>query len=376
MGQARPRVRVRNPRGFIHWETCDFLASEEFGSHGVIPVAEREKLKCSSQARIPGFLWRTCHISRSSHTEILPHQVPLMRHTYQASLAMLLVGFGTAIADEPITLNVWPGQPPGESKELPPEIDKTKPSDKLIAGRRIIKLGNVSTPQLMVYQPPANKATGTAVVVCPGGGHHILAMDLEGTEVAEWLNSTGVTAIVLKYRVPARDPNPKRWRAAVQDAQRTVSIVRSKAKEWKIRPERIGIMGFSAGGETAALASIFEKRTYEPVDAADNVSMRPDFAMLIYPGFLVPRDGGTKLHDYIKVTKNTPPMFFVHAFDDRVTPQSSLILASELKKHGVPAELHIYAKGGHGYGLRKTDEPVTTWPKRAEEWFARMKLLR
>ena len=298
-----------------------------------------------------------------------------MTRIHHTLFALSLVGLMVASADEPVILNVWPGKPPGETKELPPEIDKTKPTDKLIAGRRIIKLGNVSTPQLMVYQPPADRATGTAVIVCPGGGHHILALDLEGTEVAEWLNSIGITAIVLKYRVPARDPNPKRWRAAVQDAQRTISIVRSKAREWNIAPDRIGIMGFSAGGETAALASIFPKRTYEPTDDADKVRLRPDFAMLIYPGFLVPRDGGTKLHDYIKVTKDTPPMFFVHAFDDRVTPQSSLVLASELKKHDVPAELHIYAKGGHGYGLRKTDEPITTWPKRAEEWFKRMKLL-
>ncbi len=287
-----------------------------------------------------------------------------------ARLLALLLCVAPAFADEPITLNVWPGKPPGQTKELPAEADQTKDTDKLIAGRRIIKLGNVSTPQLAVYLPPADKANETAVVICPGGGHHILAMDLEGTEVAEWLNKLGVTAIVLKYRVPAQDPK-RRWFEAVQDAQRTMSIVRQRAKEWNINPNRIGICGFSAGGETAALTCLFDKLQYEAIDEIDKVPNKPNFAMLLYSGSLVPK-GGTKLQDYIKVTKDAPPMFFAHAADDRVTPLSSLLLATELKKHGVSAELHLYAKGGHGYGLRKTDEPVTRWIEPAERWLRRM----
>lgn len=278
------------------------------------------------------------------------------------------------VAAEPVVLNVWPAKPPGETKELPPEADLTKPDDKLIAGRRIIKLGNVSTPQIAVYRPAADKDTGAAVVICPGGGHYILAYDLEGTEVAEWLNSIGVTGIVLKYRVPARDPE-KRWTAAVQDAQRAMSLVRSKAGEWKLDPQRIGILGFSAGGETAGLAAILETRQYEAVDDVDQVSYRPDFAFLIYPGGLTEK-GDAKLKDYVTVTKNAPPTHFVHAFNDSSSVQNSLLLASEMKKVGVSAELQIFATGGHGYGLRPTAEAVTRWPTRAGEWLKERGLLK
>lgn len=274
------------------------------------------------------------------------------------------------------TLNLWPGKPPGETRELPPEADQTKDSDKLIAGKRIIKLGNVSIPQIAVFRPAKEKDTGASVIICPGGGHHILAYDLEGTEVADWLNSIGVTGIVLKYRVPARDKE-KRWGAAVADAQRAVSLVRSKAAEWNLDPKRIGICGFSAGGETAGLTSLFlDKRQYAALDDADKVSCRPDFSILVYPaGF--DTKGQAQLRDSIQVTKEAPPMFLVHAFDDPVTANNSLALAVELKKAGVAAELHLYDTGGHGYGLRPvTDKPITSWPKRCEEWMARRGLLK
>ncbi len=277
-------------------------------------------------------------------------------------------------AAEPIVLNLWPDRPPGETKELPAEADQTKPGDKLIAGRRIIKLGNVSIPQIAVYQPPPERANGAAVVICPGGGHHILAYDLEGTEVAEWLNSIGVTGIVLKYRVPFRDPD-RRWLAAVQDAQRAMSLVRGHASEWKIDPQRIGICGFSAGGETAALTSILlDQRQYQAIDATDKVSSRPDFTMLVYPGGMTQKNE-PRLREDIHLTENVPPMFFAHAFDDRVSVHNSLLLASQLKQAGVSAELHVYANGGHGYGLRATDEPVTHWPDRAKTWMERMQFI-
>jgi acetyl esterase/lipase len=278
-------------------------------------------------------------------------------------------------ADPAIVLNVWPGPPPGETKTLPPEADQTKDSDKLIAGRRIIKLGNVATPQLAVYRPAQDKDTGASVVICPGGGFNILAYDLEGTEVAAWLNSLGVTGIVLKYRVPARDPQ-QRWLAAVQDAQRTVSLVRSKASEWRLDPQRIGILGFSAGGATAGITALASgKRHYTEIDGIDTVSSRPDFAVLIYPGGFVER-GQTTLNPAVSVPQDAPPMFFVHAFDDGVPVQNSLLLAAELKKAGGSAEVHVYDTGGHGYGLRHVPElPVTTWPQRAAEWLARRGLL-
>ncbi len=288
-------------------------------------------------------------------------------------LAVVVPSVGEA--DEPVTLNVWPGKPPSETKELPREADQTKPEDKLIAGRRIIKLGNVSTPQLAVYKPSAEKDTGAAVIICPGGGHYILAYDLEGTEVAAWLNEIGVTGIVLKYRVPFRDP-AQRWRAAVQDAQRAISLTRSHAAEWKLDPQRIGMLGFSAGGQVAGMASILHpQRQYEPIDDVDQFSFRPDFAALIYPGGLDEK-GEPRLKDEVKITKDAPPMFFVHAFDDNVSVLNTLLFAVELKKVGVPAEVHVFATGGHGYGLRHVDgQPVTDWPHQCAAWLKTIKIV-
>ncbi|MCX7419289.1 MAG: alpha/beta hydrolase [Planctomycetia bacterium] len=302
-----------------------------------------------------------------------------MKAILSAALLSLLCG-PLAFTAEPLTINVWPGKPPGETKELPPEADQTKPADRLIAGRRIIKLGNVSTPQLAIYRPAKEKDTGAAVVICPGGGHHILAYDLEGTEVAEWLNEIGVTGIVLKYRVPGRDPE-KRWLAAVQDAQRAMSLVRSKAAEVGLDPKRIGLLGFSAGGQVAALVSVMQQRQYEPLDDVDKVACRPDFAVLVYPGGLDEKSKDEKslpkLREEVSVTKDAPPMFFVHAYDDGVSVFNTLLLAMELKKVSVPAEVHIFATGGHGYGLRHIDgQPVTDWPKPCEAWLKTMGVVR
>lgn len=296
-----------------------------------------------------------------------------LRHL--SCLVLLLLAPVTAA--EPLVLNLWPGRPPGDDRALPPEADQTKDTDKLIAGRRIIKLGNVSVPQLAVHRPPAAQDTGAAVVICPGGGFSILAYDLEGTEVAAWLNSIGVTGIVLKYRVPARDP-ARRWLAPVQDAQRAMSLVRSRAAEWGIDPARIGLMGFSAGGTTAAYASLLlEERRYEAVDAADRFPCRPDFTLLIYTGGFVERGQTTlALPSGLAMRREVPPMFFVHAWDDGVPVQNALLAAAELKRAGGEVEVHVYDTGGHGYGLRPVaDQPVTTWPARAEAWLARRGLL-
>ncbi|MDZ4781886.1 MAG: alpha/beta hydrolase [Planctomycetia bacterium] len=298
-----------------------------------------------------------------------------MRPLTTLAMLMALCAANLAAAVEPsATLNLWPGKPPGETKELPPEADTTKDSDNLIAGRRLQRIGNVSTPTLAIYRPAPELDTGASVVICPGGGHHILAYDLEGTEVAEWLNTIGVTGIVLKYRVPARDQD-KRWLAAVQDGQRAVSLTRSNAEEWKLDPKRIGILGFSAGGETAGLTAILEERQYEAADDVDQVSSRPDFAVLIYAGGFAEKDSPT-LKPYVKLTSNTPPMFLVHAIDDPVPVANSLLLTLGLKQAGVPAELHVYSTGGHGYGLRQTEQPVTHWADRCGEWLRESGLLK
>lgn len=274
-----------------------------------------------------------------------------------------------AHSTDPLTLDLWQDSIPGPpSITNGPEMDLTKPTDTLIAGRRIIKLGNVSKPQIQVHLPAEDRANGGAVVICPGGGFSILAWDLEGTEVAEWLNELGFAAIVLKYRVPtSRHGTPGNWQGPVMDTQRALSVTRSRAKQWNIDPERIGVLGFSAGGNTAAMAAIKNgNRLYQATDDQDQAPCTVNFAILIYPAWLAEDDGSLK-SDY-SVGKDSPPMFFVHAADDRVTCQSSVALFAALNRVGVPAELHIYPTGGHGYGLRPTEQPVTHWPKQAEVW--------
>lgn len=270
--------------------------------------------------------------------------------------------------DPAATIDVWPGQAPGETGKIGEEgFEPDKPGSKPVK-----RLGKVSKPTLTVFKPAKDKDTGAAVVICPGGGYSILAWDLEGLEVAHWLNSVGVTGIVLKYRVPRREGRPKH-EAPLQDAQRALSLARSHAKDWSIDPARIGILGFSAGGHLAATtATNFDKRAYEPVDDADKLSCRPDFAVLVYPAYLVEKE---QMSPEVRVTAETPPVFFAHAADDPHSCENSVGMFLALKKAKVPAELHIYAKGGHGFGLRPTENPCCTWPARAAEWMKSRGLL-
>jgi acetyl esterase/lipase len=271
-------------------------------------------------------------------------------------------------AAQPLVIDLWPGAPPGPPAELPAEADQTKETDPLIAGRRIIKLGNVTTPQIAVYRPPAEIDTGAAVVICPGGGYHILAYDLEGTEVAEWLNGLGVTGIVLKYRVPFRDP-ANRGLAGLQDAQRALSVARHRAADWAIDPRRIGILGFSAGGDIAG-RTVFRaaERQYPAVDAADSASCRPDFLIMVYGAGFVDKDAG-QLKPDLALSTAPPPAFFVHAWDDFVDVRNPLALAAEWKRAGGSAELHVFPTGGHGYGLRQVEhQPVTEWATLCTRW--------
>ena len=272
------------------------------------------------------------------------------------------------------TLNIWPHAAPGAPANPAPEIDTTSTKDNLIAGKPLVRLGNVSTPTLTVYSPKG-KNTGAAIVVFPGGGYHILAIDLEGTEVCDWLNASGITCVLLKYRVPDSGPYPKS-KAALQDAQRTLGIVREHAAEWKIDPNRIGVLGFSAGAHlAAALSTHFEQRLYDSIDAADKVSCRPDFAVIVYPGYLALEDQNFAANADIRVTSKTPPSFIVQAEDDGVHVENATVYFMELKNAKVPAELHIYAEGGHGYGLRRTALPVTAWPQLVETWLKTIKIL-
>lgn len=273
-----------------------------------------------------------------------------------------------AFAAEPKVVNLWPGDAPGEKVDIEEEFDTTKPTDNLIAGRRLIRLGNVSKPSMTIMKPAPEKDTGAAVVIFPGGGYNILAWDLEGTEVAEWLNKNGITGIVVKYRVPKR-VDRENYAAPLQDAQRAMGIVRANAKEWGLDPDRIGTLGFSAGGHlAAALATHTESRTYPKIDAADDLSCAPNFNFLIYPGYLALKDQGDVINPSVKISSTHPKTFIVMTQNDPVRPENALVYYNELTKAKVPAELHIYPTGGHGYGLRESKDVVTTWPARAIDW--------
>jgi acetyl esterase/lipase len=235
----------------------------------------------------------------------------------------------------------------------------------------------------MTVYAPKNRNTGAAVVVFPGGGFQMLAMDLEGTEICDWLSARGITCVLLKYRVPKTNHyweescrcsiTPKVPRA-LQDAQRSIKMVRARATELNVDPRKIGVIGFSAGGYLVAQTSNIFASTYQPVDAVDQLSSRPDFAIALYPGHLC-RPGGV-LDPGIHVTKETPPTFLLQAWDDPVDEIcNSTIYARALDHAGVPAEVHLYAKGGHAFGLRDTGHPVSAWPALVENWLKEIGVL-
>jgi acetyl esterase/lipase len=292
---------------------------------------------------------------------------------------------------------IWPGAVPDAQPVGGPEYAETTGKESLVAAKSWVAVERVSRPTITVYSPQG-KNTGAAVIVFPGGGYKILAIDLEGTEVCDWLTLRGITCVLLKYRVPG-DPSPTYSRSgpypespmALQDAQRTMGLVRFHAAEWHIDPHKIGVLGFSAGGHlSAAISTHFGNRLYPPQDAADQESCRPDFAVPIYPGHLslsaaewdakqgprkvaVPHaataDKDIGLNPEIPVTSQTPPTLLLQAEDDHVdSVYDSLAYYIALKKAGVPVEMHLYAEGGHAFGLRRTKYPITGWPELVERW--------
>jgi acetyl esterase/lipase len=275
---------------------------------------------------------------------------------------------------------IWPGVPPDAQRPSGPELATTRPNEHLVAGKPWTYIENVSRPTMTVYSPKG-KNTGAAVIVFPGGGYQILAIDLEGTEACDWLTSIGITCVVLKYRVPNTGPSwdqkcgcdrKTRSSMAAEDAQRTISLVRAHAAEWHIDPHKIGVLGFSAGGHLVAMVSThFGSRLYPAVDAADKASSRPDFAVAIYPGHLSLADNSIALNPDVRIhiTAQTPPTFLLQNEDDHVDRvEDALSYYAALKKASVPVEMHLYAKGGHAFGLRRTKFPATAWPELVETW--------
>ncbi|WBO22877.1 alpha/beta hydrolase [Sphingomonas abietis] len=275
---------------------------------------------------------------------------------------------------------IWPGAAPDALSHPRQETLGPVPGETWWA-----KVAHVSRPTMTVYKPRGHDS-GAAVIVFPGGGYQVLAMDLEGTEICSWLTSAGTTCVLLKYRVPNSGPTLvdghryyPRVQTALQDAQRTIGLVRERAARYHVDPHRIGVIGFSAGGHlVAAVSTHFTRRTYRPVDAADRISCRPDFAIAVYPGHLwvhEDEDRTTRnetdlgLRPDIHVTHDTPPTFLLQAEDDHVDGvEQSLAYYVALQKAGVPTEMHLYAQGGHAFGLRKPTLPIGHWPQLVEQW--------
>ncbi len=298
-------------------------------------------------------------------------------------LAAFLVSCATPIATTPpppITVDVWPGKPPGDIGIKGEETSRIHNSP-LVGPTKLIT--NVSKPTLTIYSPPRDRNTGTAMLICPGGGYWDLYWELEGEEVAAWLNSKGMTGIILKYRVPRRpgevkgEPPP----GPLIDAQRAVSLVRSRAAEWGIHPDRIGMVGFSAGGHLVfATATNFEKRMYEPIDAIDQVSCRPDFGVMCYSGYLKARDKD-EISPGLHIPAKTPPILLAHAFDDSEKvggsiPENSAVMWLALKRAGIPAELHLYASGNHDFGVRQNEKLPSSWTQLCVTWLRSFGLLK
>jgi len=283
-------------------------------------------------------------------------------------------------------------QPSAGHNQVP--IWPAKPPDAVAYGREVTTLvqnpdepratvvAKVSQPTMTVYSPKG-KNMGAAVVVFPGGGYWVLYMDLEGTEVCDWLTSKGITCVLLKYRVPGEHLSPRsgaypKSPAALEDAQRAVGLVRFHAAEWGIDPHKIGVLGFSAGGHlVAAISTNFKHRLYKPVDGADKESCRPDFGVALYPGHMLENTSRDfQLNPYVPVTKETPPIFLLQAEDDPIdTVRNSLVFYHALKQADVPVEMHLYAQGGHGFGLRRTKMPITEWPSLVQKWLGSIGIL-
>lgn len=289
-----------------------------------------------------------------------------LNDAYSEEVAGIPADVSQYVSAPEMTLNLWPGTPPGG---IPDNIGEEvwEPGKET---RPIVRVGNVSIPTMSFY--PAKNPNGACVVIFPGGGYTILAYNHEGSEIAEWLNSIGVSAVVVKYRVPRREGLPKEA-APLQDAQRAIRLTRAHAKEWNIDPEKIGVLGFSAGGHLTVCAALrYAEKTYEPVDSVDALDCRPNFAIPIYPAYLMDNErdmkSDSKLSEFVRIDSNVPPAFISVANDDVNRAAASARFYIKMKEAGVPCELHIPVSGGHGYGIRADKGVAAQWNKNCEHW--------
>ena len=272
------------------------------------------------------------------------------------ALVLFLISFTfTLFSKEKEVIKLWPNKVPGKTEATHPPVvtDNTKGF--------VTRITDITNPALVIYPAPVYNNNGSAIIVCPGGGYSILAIDKEGYEIAEWLNTLGFSAMVLQYRVPQKQEG------ALMDAQRAIRLVRANAEKWQLNPEQIGIMGFSAGGSLSARAStMYEKTTYQKMDEMDDLSCQPNFALLIYPAYLDEGENRS-LTPELNVNENTPPTFIFQTADDRLA-NSALVYTQALRDNKVSVELHLLPEGGHGYGMRPGIVAAETWPNLAETW--------
>jgi acetyl esterase/lipase len=299
-----------------------------------------------------------------------------------AVLLGLALSITTSRADEPIIVKLWPGEAPDEVEGIGEEYVRMSPSldrsqVEVTESTRLVS--NVTVPTIAIYRPAKEKANGTTMLICPGGGYWNLYYELEGEEVAKWANDHGMTGVILKYRVPRRpdDTKGEPARRPLQDAQRAVSILRSRAEEWGIEPNKIGMIGFSAGGHlSVATATYFDQRTYKPLDDIDTVSCRPDFAVAAYSGYLKKQDKD-ELSSHIRIPEKTPPVFLVHGTLDPISaPENSVLMYLALQKVKIPAELHIYAATTHDFGVRSGDRSHAAWTDACVKWLKELELMK
>jgi acetyl esterase/lipase len=314
------------------------------------------------------------------HRELSKGAISVWRIVLVVSFSAGMITTVPTIAAEPLVVELWPGKAPLDVGIKGQETSRIHQSP-IVGPTKLVT--NVTKPTLTIYQPSRDKNTATAMVICPGGGYWDLYWELEGEEVAAWLNSLGMTGIILKYRCPRRpgDIKGEPPLGPQLDAQRAVSLVRSRSAEWGIDPKRIGMVGFSAGGHLAlATATNFARRLYEPIDAVDQVICRPDFAVLCYSGYLKDKDKDA-IAPGIHIPADTPPIFLAHASDDNVgyggsISEHSAIMYLALKRAGVPAELHIFATGDHDFGVRQNGRLPSSWPQLCVNWLRSQDLLK
>ena len=303
----------------------------------------------------------------------------MRRIAFAVSLCAGLLAAIPAFPSEPVVVDLWPGKTPGDVGIKGQEASRIHQSP-LVGPTKLIT--NVTKPTLTIYLPAKEKNTGTAMLICPGGGYWDLYWELEGEEVAAWLNSQGMTGIILKYRCPRR-PGDVRGEPPLGpqlDAQRAISLVRRRCAEWGINSKRIGVVGFSAGGHLAlATATGFAKRKYVPIDSIEQVSCRPDFAVMCYSGYLKAKDKD-QISPGIHIPADTPPIFLAHASDDKESyggslAENSAFMYLALKRAGIPAELHIYATGDHDFGVRQNEKLPSSWTNLCVRWLRSQGLL-